>query len=80
MTRLLLVGFGLVAMAGLVSGQDQKADDRVKVEIHLSTEHVPMGLKAGTRVDLKLVSDITVSKDLAVLVETRPSTIDSDST
>ena len=29
--------------------------DRVKVEIHLATENVPVGLKAGTRVDLKLV-------------------------
>jgi hypothetical protein len=60
MTRLLLVGIGLVAIAGLIPGQDQKADDRVKVEIHLATENVPVGLKAGTRVDLKLVTGKTV--------------------
>ena len=55
MTRLLLAGIGLVATAGLVGAQDKKADDRVKVEVFLATEHVPKDLKPGTRVDLKIV-------------------------
>ena len=60
MTRLLLAGIGLVATAGLVPAQDKKADDRVKVEVLLATEHLPKGLKAGTRVDLKMVTGKTV--------------------
>ncbi len=55
MTRLLLAGVGLVAAAGLAPAQDKKADDRVKVEVLLAAEHVPQGLKAGARADLKRV-------------------------
>jgi hypothetical protein len=61
MTRLLLAGIGLVATVGLVPAQDKKADDRVKVEVLLATEHVPEGLKAGTRVDLKMVTGKTIN-------------------
>ena len=47
--------------------KDKKGDDRVKVEILLATEHVPKDLKAGTRVDLKMVTGKTVGpKGLAV--------------
>jgi hypothetical protein len=60
MTRLLLAGIGLVATVGFVPAQDKKADDLVKVEVLLATEHVPEGLKAGTRVDLKMVTGKTV--------------------
>jgi hypothetical protein len=61
MIRLLLAGIiGLVATVGLVPAQDPKADDRVKVEVLLATEHVPQGLKAGTRVNLKMVTGKTV--------------------
>lgn len=61
MTRLLLAGIGLVAMLGLVPAQEKKPDDRVKVEVLLATEHVPRGLKAGTRADLKMVTGKTVA-------------------
>jgi hypothetical protein len=60
MTRLLLAGIGLAATVGLALAQDNKADERVKVEVLLATEHVLEGLKAGTRVDLKLVTGKTV--------------------
>jgi hypothetical protein len=60
MTRLLLAGIGLVATVGLVPAQNKKADGRVKVEVLLATQHVPKGLKAGTRVDLKMVMGKTV--------------------
>ncbi len=60
MTRLLLAGIRLVATIGLVPAEDKKADDRVKVEVLLATEHTPKDLKAGTRVDLKLVTGKTV--------------------
>jgi hypothetical protein len=60
MTRLLLAGIGLVATVGLGPAQGRKADDRVKVEVLLATEHVPKDLKAGTRVDLKMVTGKTV--------------------
>jgi hypothetical protein len=60
MTRMMLAGIGLVAMVGLALAQDKVADDRVKVEVLLATEHVPKGLKAGTRVDLKMVTGKTV--------------------
>ena len=60
MARPLLAVIGLLATAGLVPAQDNKADDRVKVEVLLATEHVPEGLKAGTRVDLKMVTGKTV--------------------
>ena len=59
MTRLLLIGIGLVATVGLVWAQDKKADDRVKVEVLLATEHLPKDLKAGARVDLKMVTGKT---------------------
>jgi hypothetical protein len=64
MTRLLFAGIGLVAAIGLAAAQDKKddkKDDRVKVEILLATEHVPKDLKAGTRVDLKMVTGKTVT-------------------
>ncbi len=61
MTRLLLAGIALVATVGLGPGQDKKADDRVKIEVFLATEHVPKELKAGTRVDLKMVMGKTVA-------------------
>jgi hypothetical protein len=61
MTRLLLAGIGLAAMAGLVMAQDKKVDDHVKVEIFLATEHVPKDVKAKTRVDLKMVTGKTVA-------------------
>lgn len=61
MTRLLLVGIGVVAVLGLAPAQDQNADDRVKVEVTLATEHVPKELKAGARVDLKFVTGKNVS-------------------
>src|SRR5262249_19826639 len=60
MTRLLRAGIGLVATVGLVAAQDKKADDRVEVEVHLATEHVPTGLRAGARVDLKMVTGKTI--------------------
>jgi hypothetical protein len=61
MTRLLLAGIGLVVTVGLIPAQDKKPDDRVKVAVLLATEHVPEGLKAGTRVDLKMVTGKTVA-------------------
>jgi hypothetical protein len=61
MTRLLLTAIGLMASAGFVTAQDSKADDRVRVEVLLATEHVPKDLKAGTRVDLKMVMGKTVA-------------------
>jgi hypothetical protein len=56
----MLVGIGLVAAFGVGTAQADKTDERVKVEIHLATEHVPKDLKAGTRVDLKMVKSKTV--------------------
>jgi hypothetical protein len=61
MTRVLIALIGLVAMVGLGRAEDKKADDRVKVEILLATEHLPDGLKEGTRVDLKMVTGKTVA-------------------
>jgi hypothetical protein len=61
MTRFLLAVIGLVAPVGVVAGDDKKADDRVKVEILLATENVPKDLKAGARVDLKVVTGKTVT-------------------
>jgi hypothetical protein len=76
MTRPLLAGIGLVAMVGFAPAQDNQADDRVKVEVLLATEHVPKGLKAGTRVDLKMVTaKIVGPKGLAQYV-TRPVAAD----
>ena len=60
MTRLLLVGVGLVAAVGFVPAQDKKTDDRVKVDVLLATEHEHKGLRAGTRLDLKMVAGKTV--------------------
>src|SRR5262245_62160233 len=60
MTRLLLAGIGLVATVGLAPAQDKKAGDSLKVQVLLATEHVPKGLKAGNRVDLKMVTGKTV--------------------
>src|ERR1700752_3984439 len=61
LNRLLLAGIGFVATIGLVPAQDKRADDRVKVEVLLATEHVPKDLKAGTRVDLKMVTGKTAA-------------------
>jgi hypothetical protein len=61
MTRLLLAGIGLIAAFGFATAQDKKEDDRVKVEVLLATEHVPEGLKAGTRVNLMMVTGKTVT-------------------
>lgn len=61
MTRLLLTGIGLVAAVGFVPAQERKADNRVKVDVFLATEHVPKDLDAGTRVDVKIVTGKTVN-------------------
>jgi Tfp pilus assembly ATPase PilU len=71
MTRLLLAGIGLVAAVGLVPTQ-AKADDRVKVDVLLATEHVPEGLKAGNRVDLKMVMGKTVTPNGVTAYTTSP--------
>src|SRR4051794_17954611 len=60
MTRLLLAGIGLVVTFCFVPAQENKAGDRAKVEVLLAKEHVPDGLKEGTRVDLKMVTGKTV--------------------
>ncbi len=70
MAKLLLVGIGLVATVGFVPAQDRKVDDRVKVEVLLATEHVPQGLKAGTRVHLKMVTGKTVGPKRLTLYRT----------
>jgi hypothetical protein len=52
-------------------GQEKAQEAKVKVEVHLSSEHAPMALKAGARTDLKMVlpSTKTASK---VGYETNP--------
>ena len=76
MTRMLLAGIGLVATIGLTLAQDKKADDRVKVEVFLATEHVPKGLKAGTRADLMMVAGKTVAPNGATAYTTTPVAAD----
>jgi hypothetical protein len=76
MTRLLLAGIGLVATLGFVPAQDKKDDDRVKVEVRLATEHVPKDLKAGTRVDLKMVTSKTVGPNGLTAYGTAPVAAD----
>jgi hypothetical protein len=61
MIRLLVAGIGLAAIIGLVSAQDKKAEHHVKVQLLLATEHVPKGLKPGTRVHLMMVTGKTVT-------------------
>jgi hypothetical protein len=72
MTRLLLAGIWLIALAGLVPGQEGKADDRVKVDVLLSEENVPKGLKAGNRVDLKMVTGKSITPKGVVSLNTVP--------
>lgn len=71
MTRLLFAVIGLVAALGLVRAQDKKADDRVKVQVLLATEHVPKDLKAGTRADLKMVTGKIVAPNGPTLYMTK---------
>jgi hypothetical protein len=59
MNRLLLAATALVAAVGTVRALDKITDDRVKVDVLLADEHVPKGLKAGTRADLKMVQGKT---------------------
>jgi hypothetical protein len=65
MTKGLLVGLALVALVGDPGPAQEKAKaepaERVKVVAFFAAEHVPVGLKAGTRVDLKVVVGKTVS-------------------
>ena len=51
----------LLMMVGYASAEDIKAEERVKVEINLATEHMIKDLKAGARVDLKMVMGKTTS-------------------
>ena len=44
----------------------------MKVDVFVGTEHVPMGLKAGTLVDLKLVTGKTVAPRGRTLYATSP--------
>jgi hypothetical protein len=57
MPALSLGTLALLVAAGLA--QD-KVPERTKVEPSLAAEHVPNGLKAGTRVDLNMVTATTI--------------------
>jgi hypothetical protein len=45
------------------SAQEKAGEERVKVEVYLSAEHAPEGLKAGARADLVMVLGKTMTKD-----------------
>jgi hypothetical protein len=84
MCKNLVVVLSLVALCcGTVVTQEKKADppkaapaDKVKAELSLSAEHVPADLKAGTRVDLKVVTGKTVAPNGRTLYRTFTSVAD----
>jgi hypothetical protein len=54
------------------SAQEKAEAAKVKVEIHLSAEHAPEGLKAGARANLRFVTSSTRTKTGRAVHSTRP--------
>lgn len=70
--RRCLAALALVGAACLTSStaQEKAQEAKVKVDVHLSVEHTPEGLKAGSRADLKMVLSSVKSKTGKVLYRT----------
>jgi hypothetical protein len=60
------------ACLAVSAAQQKDKEAKVKVEIHLSAEHAPKGLKAGDRADLSYVVSSVKTKSGKAIYNTKP--------
>src|SRR5262245_21934541 len=70
--RPLLTVVALAALSAALPAQEKGNDEKPKVEVALAAQHVPDGLKAGSRADLVMVVSTTVTATGLATVRTAP--------
>ena len=70
--RLLLSAVVLVALGAASPGQEKGDNEKAKVEVALAAQHVPEGLKAGSRADLLMVLSTIVAPSGLTSMRTAP--------